>query len=65
MSELTKSEIKIGKTASQRLGFRVIVYRDGNWICQPYGDRLNGYGDTPQEAEEDCRKRNTGFKSFF
>lgn len=59
MSELTSYERKLSSDASHRLPFRVQVYCDGHWICEPYSAKFkNGYGSTPAEAEADCLKEN-------
>jgi len=56
---LTPSEWLISKDATAELGFRVLVFRDGGWMCQPVGPQRMGFGDTPQEAIEDCKVLNS------
>jgi hypothetical protein len=56
--ELNTSERALSKAATATLGFRVLVFRDGKWICQPVGEQRMGFGDTPQEAIDDCRSAN-------
>lgn len=57
--DLTTSEKEISRKASAELGFPVLVYRDGNWICQPRGRQAMGFGETVELAVADCRKANT------
>ncbi len=56
---LTPSEWEISKAASAELGFRVLVFRDGGWICQPLGELKLGFGGTAQEAIQDCKVANS------
>ena len=58
--ELNATERALSKDASASLGFRVLVFRDGGWMCQPVGAERMGFGDTPQEAIDDCRAANIG-----
>lgn len=59
-SDLSSEEIELSEAAGERLGFRVLLYQDGNWICQPRKVELNnGYGSTPEEAEADCKSKNS------
>lgn len=57
---LTIEEANLSKAASKRLGYAVLIYRDGNWKCDPTGKRFIGYGDTPEAAEADCKQKNGG-----
>jgi hypothetical protein len=54
---LYPNEKLISKKASQELGFDVLVYFDGRWICDPVSKERQylGYGSTPEEAIQDCR----------
>lgn len=54
---LHPNEKLISKKASQELGFEVLVYFDGRWICDPVSKERQyiGYGGTPEEAIQDCR----------
>jgi hypothetical protein len=54
--ELTAEEQRLSRDASERLGFPVLLYRDGEWICQPKDMTPNGYGGTPDEAIENCAR---------
>jgi hypothetical protein len=56
--ELTKREKEISAEASERLGFRVLVFQDGNWICQPTGPQQLAIESTPEAAIEACRIAN-------
>lgn len=56
---LTNKEKFLSKAASEILNFEVLVYQDGDWICQPFLSRLsNGYGETFTDAIFDCFTRN-------
>lgn len=57
--ELNKEERALSLDATAELGFRVLVYRDGGWMCQPVGPQRMGFGDTPQEAIQDCKVVNS------
>lgn len=44
--------------ATKELGFSVIMFFDGRWICQPNGNQKMGFGDTPKNAITDCSENN-------
>jgi hypothetical protein len=56
--QLTQRERFLSAEASAKLGFPVLVFSDGDWICQPKGAGEIAYGKTPEEAIEACRKAN-------
>jgi hypothetical protein len=56
--ELTSNEQRLSEKATEQLGFRVSVYFDGLWICQPENRCVNGYGATAASAIVDCDRRN-------
>lgn len=57
---LSTKELVISDKASKELGLKVLVYKDGNWMCHAIflrNDKI-GFGDTPEEAIQDYRKNN-------
>ena len=57
--ELTPEERKISTEAAKRLGIAAcLVFRDGDWICDPIGYPRHGMGKTADEAIKDCAKEN-------
>jgi hypothetical protein len=59
MDTLTPEERKLSDEASKTLGYPVILYQDGNWLCDPLSGRKRmGFGDTPEEAIKDCEENN-------
>jgi|688.fasta_scaffold381434_2 hypothetical protein len=56
---LTPSEWVISKAASAELGFPVLVFRDGGWICQPLGEQKMGFGSYAETAIQDCKVANS------
>lgn len=57
--DLTQDERRLSFNASNRLGFKVNLFRDGGWICDPVSNKYKiGMGSTPEEAEADCKKEN-------
>lgn len=63
---LSNKELEISDAASKKLGFKVLVYKDGNWMCHAVflkKDKI-GFGETPEEAIQDYRKNNESTKSL-
>lgn len=57
--QLTEDEKRISADASKKLGFEVIVFQDGRWICDPRDTKKNmGFGISSDEAIRDCRINN-------
>ena len=57
--KLTSTEQQLSAEASKRLGFEVIVYEDGRWICDAADkNKQMAFGDTAAEAVENCRREN-------
>ena len=57
--DLTTNEKELSKMASDRLGFQVSLFFDGDWICSPkHPDNAMGWGETYEEAIDDCAKAN-------
>lgn len=57
---LSNKELEISDAASKELGFKVLLYKDGSWMCHSLflrNDKI-GFGGTPEEAVQDYRKRN-------
>jgi len=57
---LSNKELEISDAASKELGFKVLVYRDGQWMCHALFliEDFIGFGDTPEEAIQDYRNNN-------
>jgi hypothetical protein len=61
LHSLTTEEERISKEASKELGYKVIVFRDGGWICHgttPSDYDEIGYGSSSKEAIANWRKLN-------
>jgi hypothetical protein len=60
--ELSTEEKRLSAEAAKRLGIsRVLLFRDGDWICDPR-DRVRdlkmGFGSSAEAAVKDCADEN-------
>ncbi|NEJ96033.1 hypothetical protein [Rhizobium ruizarguesonis] len=57
--KLTSTEQLLSEEASKRLGFKVRVYEEDRWICDPADEnKVMGFGGTAAEAIEKCYHEN-------
>lgn len=56
---LSNKELKLSEIASKELGTKVLMYCDGQWICQAFSFKYKlGFGNTPVEATHNFREEN-------
>jgi len=57
--KLISAEQQLSAEASKRLGYKVSVYEDGRWTCDPADkNKQMAFGDTAAEAVGNCHREN-------
>ena len=57
--ELKADEVKASEAACELLGYKVLVYNVGEWVCAPLDKGMKtGYGASKVHAITNCKEKN-------